>query len=71
MPDVAVRSAPQGMCDKLIFDEVASKCTQQIKSFRKSDTGTTNYLVNFQNKTPCADRVLLDCLNDPTCGTEP
>ncbi len=35
--------------------DAASLYTEQIDSYRKLDTETTDYLVNFQNKTPCAD----------------
>ncbi len=44
---------------------------EQIKSYRMSDTGRTDNLVNFQNKTPCADRVSVDFINNATCGGKP
>ncbi len=42
---------------KLIFD--GSRVKLHRAEYRKSDTGTTDNLVNFQNKTPCTDGVLL------------
>ncbi len=45
--------------------------SHKVGQSRSTYTGITYYQVNFQNKTPCAERVLPDYINVAACGTRP
>ncbi len=63
MPEAAFRT----QCGPSPFlMEALSICIGQTKSYRKSDTAIAENPVNFQNKTPCADCVLLDFIDVAT-----
>ncbi len=59
------------VCVEFISMEAPSSCTEQIESYRRSDTEMIENRVSFQNKTPCAVSVVLDYICVATCGARP